>query len=109
MSAITTGATESADSDRPASVPQANCLPSLEAGDHLTRVEFERRYDARPDIKYAELIEGVVYMPSPTRFVRHGRPHGHVTWWLTAYEAGTPGVLSASNASVRMDLDNMPQ
>ncbi|PIG92831.1 hypothetical protein [Gloeocapsopsis sp. IPPAS B-1203] len=33
--------------------------PPLESGDRLTRHEFERRYTAIPDIKKAELIEGV--------------------------------------------------
>jgi hypothetical protein len=42
-------------------------IPPLENGDRLTRREFERRYNAMPDVKKAELIEGVVYMPSPTR------------------------------------------
>ena len=37
----------------------------LEHGDHLTREEFERRYEAMPHVRKAELIEGVVYMPSP--------------------------------------------
>ncbi len=32
----------------------------LEPGDHLTRDEFERRYAAMPELKKAELIEGVV-------------------------------------------------
>ena len=36
--------------------------PPLEQGDRLTRDEFERRYDAMPNLKKAELIEGVVYM-----------------------------------------------
>jgi hypothetical protein len=36
-------------------------LPPLENGDRLTRPEFERRYQAMPHIKKAELIEGVVY------------------------------------------------
>ena len=40
-------------------------IPSLENGDRLTRAEFERRYEAMPNLKKAELIEGVVYMPSP--------------------------------------------
>ena len=40
-------------------------VPPLENGDRLTRAEFERRYDAMPDLKKAELIEGVVYMGSP--------------------------------------------
>jgi hypothetical protein len=34
-------------------------VPPLEAGDRLTRTEFERRYEAMPDLKKAELIEGV--------------------------------------------------
>ena len=88
--------------------PQAT-PPNLEPGDHLTRAEFERRYSARPDIKKAELIEGVVYMPSPARFMRHGRPHMHVNGWLAVYEAATPGVLGADNATVRLDLDNETQ
>jgi len=108
MSIITAGTTE-ADSGLTGPRKKADCPPSLETGDHLTRFEFERRYNARPDIKYAELIEGIVYMPSPTRFERHGRPHSHVNFWLGLYEAATSGVLSASNASVRLDLDNMPQ
>lgn len=83
--------------------------PSLEHGDHLTRAEFERRYAARPDIKKAELIEGVVYMPSPARFKRHGKPDRHLSGWLAAYEAATPGVEGANNCTVRLDLDNEPQ
>ncbi len=29
--------------------------------------------------------------------------------WLAAYEAATPGVESADNVTVRLDLDNEPQ
>ncbi len=42
--------------------------PALEPGDRLTRAEFERRYAAMPHVKKAELIEGVVYVPSPVRY-----------------------------------------
>jgi len=84
-------------------------LPPLENGDRLTRAEFERRYDAMPGLKKAELIEGVVYMPSPVGLRRHGEPHALTMGWLTAYRAGTPGVISADNASARLDMDNMPQ
>ena len=48
--------------------PATGKIPPLEQGDHLTRDEFERRYEAMPDLKKAELIEGVVYMPSPVRY-----------------------------------------
>jgi hypothetical protein len=37
----------------------------------LTRQEFERRYPAMPQIKKAELIEGVAYVASPVR-TSHG-------------------------------------
>jgi Uma2 family endonuclease len=62
-----------------------------------------------PHLKKAELIEGVVHMPSPARHRRHGRPHGHVVTWLGVYEAGTPGVEMANSATARLDLDNEPQ
>src|SRR5438105_3402383 len=83
--------------------------PLLEPGDHLTRAEFERRYDAMPQVKRAEVIEGVVYMPSPVRFRRHGGPHLKLATWLGTYEAHTPGVEAADNSTVRLDLDNEPQ
>ena len=56
--------------------------PPLENGDRLTRDEFERRYDAMPDLRKAELIQGVVYMGSPVRFGKHGEPHARLLTWL---------------------------
>ena len=83
--------------------------PLLESGDRLTRQEFERRYDAMPHIKKAELIEGVVYMASPVRYESHAQPHGWVMGWLGVYCAVTPGVQLADNATVRLDPDNEVQ
>lgn len=57
-------------------------IPSLEPGDQLTRPEFERRYQAMPDCKKAELIDGVVYLPSPVRYLGHGQPHGRLMMWI---------------------------
>jgi len=89
--------------------PPASAIPPLEPGDRLTRDEFERRYQAMPELKKAELIEGVVYMPSPVRVERHARPHARIIGWLIHYEAHTPGVAVADNATARLDLDNEPQ
>ncbi len=89
--------------------PPAEQIPPLEPGDRLTRPEFERRYDAMPKLRKAELIEGVVYMPSPVRFHHHARPHALLMGWLIHYEAETPGVLTADNSTARLDLDNEPQ
>ena len=83
--------------------------PPLEQGDRLTRDEFERRYNAMPDLKKAELIEGVVYMAAAVKFERHGHQHSHLNAWLALYEAETGGVVSGDNSSLRLDLDNMPQ
>ena len=84
-------------------------VPPLENGDRLTRTEFERRYEAMPELRKAELIEGVVYMPSPVRLRLHARPHSHMNTWLGTYEARTPGLILGDNSTVRMDLDNEPQ
>lgn len=75
----------------------------------MTRAEFERRYEAMPHLKKAELIEGVVHVSSPVRYRRHGRPHAKLIGWLIAYEAGTPGVETADNSTARLDLDNEEQ
>ena len=82
---------------------------SLENGDRLTRAEFERRYANRPDVKKAELIEGVVYMSAAVRITSHGEPHSAIIAWLGTYCAHTPEVRAADNATVRLDLDNEPQ
>jgi Uma2 family endonuclease len=89
--------------------PHDDAIPPLENGDRLTRAEFERRYDAMPGLKKAELIEGLVYMPSPVGLQRHGEPHTWIITWLGFYQASTPGVRVAADASARLDLDNMPQ
>jgi Uma2 family endonuclease len=84
-------------------------IPPLESGDRLTRDEFEQRYEAMPHLKKAELIEGVVYVPSPVRHQYHGKQHYHLLNWLGHYEAGTPGVEGSDNSTVRLDLINEPQ
>ncbi len=83
--------------------------PRLVGGERLTRDEFERRYDAMPGLKKAELIDGVVHMPSPVRYEQHSDPHSCIVGWLWVYRAGTPGVGSGDNGSIRLDLNNMPQ
>ena len=83
--------------------------PPLENGDRLTRDEFERRYDAMPDLKKAELINGVVYLGSPVRFRKHSEPHARLLTWLGTYAAFTEGVRYGGNATVRLDSDTEPQ
>jgi Uma2 family endonuclease len=81
----------------------------LESGDRLTRDEFHRRYGARPDIKKAELVEGVVYVASPVSARFHGQPHADVMLWLGTYRLKHPGLLLADNATLRLDDKNEVQ
>lgn len=89
--------------------PSLLTIPPLENGDKLTRKEFERRYHAMPNLKKAELIEGVVYVASPLRIKSHGEPHAYIMAWLGVYKAATPGVGLADNTTVLIDADNEPQ
>jgi len=69
------------------SIPRAKSIPPIESidrdgairplenGERLTRDEFMRRYEAMPDLKNAELIEGVVHVRSFDRLLdvlQHG-------------------------------------
>jgi hypothetical protein len=84
-------------------------IPPLQSGDRLTAEEFERRYDAMPELKKAELINGVVYMPPPVSFDYHGGPHFDVIGWLAQYRIVTAGVRGGDNATLRLPLNNRPQ
>ncbi len=88
---------------------RAEDIPPLENGDRLSRREFERRYAAMPGLKKAELIEGVVYMPSPVRIDFHALQHSLVIGWLTVFYAATPNLILGDNATVRLDADNEAQ
>jgi len=81
--------------------------PQLLPGQRLTLDEFLRRWEAMPELKRAELIDGIVYMPSPV-----GRSHSShelkMAMWIGAYESATPGTEGASNPTVLL-LGNAPQ
>src|SRR5947207_3320316 len=83
-------------------------LPPLKTGDRMTRAEFERRYEATPHLKKAELIEGVVYVPPPVS-AGHSRGHSKLGGWLEVCSASTPGTEAGNNATFRLDEDNEPQ
>ncbi len=90
------------------SSPRAQSVALLENGDVLTRREFERRYEAMPSLKKAELLEGVVYMSAAVR-ITHGKPHGQILGWLIAYCAETPYLECADNVTVRLNDENEVQ
>ncbi len=92
--------------DSPIAAARRIPTPILETGDVLSREEFERRYHLMPKVRKAELIEGVVHMPSPVRWDYHAAPHAKIIGWLVQYSTTTPGVETGDNCSIRLDTDN---
>jgi len=89
---------------------KSQVVPTLQNGDRLTVAEFEKRYAAMPEVKKAELIEGVVYMPSPVSTEFHGDPSAVLVTWLGIYRLQTPGTQHADNSTVRLrNGANQPQ
>jgi len=82
-------------------------VPELAGGDKLTRAEFLARWEANPEITKAELIGGIVFMPSPVS-VEHGEMEGALGTWLGTYIAATPGTASGHNTTSFL-LEDTPQ
>jgi Uma2 family endonuclease len=80
----------------------------LENGEFMHSREFLRRYERMPQVKKAELIEGVVYMGSPVS-VRHAKPDGVIQAWLGAYASRHPETEPLPNATVVLDPENAVQ
>jgi hypothetical protein len=83
--------------------------PPLRDGERMKADEFFRRYSSMPEVKKAELIQGVVYMGSPVGYDNHGEPHFQLMLWLTTYQAFTSGINGGDNSTVFLDDDNQPQ
>jgi Uma2 family endonuclease len=88
--------------------PTTDRLPPLEAGDRLDQPTFHARYKQMPPGLKAELIGGIVYMPSPVSR-RHGRPHGDLLFCLVYYRTFTPGVDTSDNGTTILGDDSEPQ
>jgi Uma2 family endonuclease len=73
----------------------------------LTRAEFLRRWEAHPEINKAELIGGIVFMPSPLS-VEHGDLDSDVGMWLGTYRMATPGTASGHNTT-SLIVEETPQ
>jgi Uma2 family endonuclease len=85
-----------------------NLPPLLRDGDRLTRDEFVRRWDQMPDLKHAELIDGIVYMPSAISYI-HGDYHSRMGYWAACYRMATPGCTAAMLGTWLMAEDSAPQ
>lgn len=81
----------------------------LESGDRLTREQFHRRYCANPQIRRADLVLGIVYVPSPTRYDKHDAPATSVAGWLYTYTLLHPTVRRGLNATIILGPDSEVQ
>ncbi len=75
---------------------------TLITGERMDRAEFMRRWEEIPEIKKAELIEGVVFVASPVGS-EHGRREIRIGWWLTQYADATPGCECGTNVTWYME------
>ena len=83
--------------------------PALQSGDRMDAAEFHWRYSLRPDVKNAELINGVVYVSSSVNLTKHGGPHFDLIGEFSVYRKQTPGVIAGDNSSILLGGDNEPQ
>ena len=83
-------------------------LPLMEAGDHLDQATFHEHYKAMPLAFRAELIGGVVIVPSPLSR-GHGVYHALAIAWLGNYCIATPGTLTADNTTTILGERSEPQ
>lgn len=95
---------EAAMIDRDAMAP----LPALVEGQRMDQPTFHARYEAMPPGTRAELIDGVVYRPSPVG-PRHGVAHVPVIVWLHYYAEQTPGLQVMDNATAILGRKSEPQ
>jgi hypothetical protein len=88
--------------------PMVEPSRTLVEGQRLSQAEFHALYEAMPPGTRAELINGVVFMPSPVG-PPHGRAHVPTLVWLSYYQENTPGVEALDNTSAALGLTSEPQ
>lgn len=88
--------------------PRIRTLPPLENGDLLDQKTFHARYQAMAEDCRAELIGGIVYMPSPQK-VPHSKAQQLVVRWLDEYAEATPGTDALANNTQILGPDSEPE
>jgi len=81
---------------------------ALVEGQRLDQPTFHALYQAMPPGTRAELIDGVVYMPSPVGG-EHGIAQVPVLVWLDYYAERTPGLQVSGNATTILGWRSEPE
>jgi hypothetical protein len=77
-------------------------LPPLETGQRLGQPTFHERDEAIPPDTWAELVGGMVHMPSPVRN-EHGEYDDNLSVWAGLYKRSTTGLRGGRNSTVILD------
>jgi Uma2 family endonuclease len=88
--------------------PEPRVLPPLVAGQRLDCATFHERYEAMPPNTRAELVGGIVYMPSPLR-EEHGETDWNLGYWISHYKRFTPGLRGGANVTTKLGDHGEPQ
>ena len=80
----------------------------FEPGDRMGREEFISRWERMPELKFAELIDGVVYAPSPVS-IPHCQRDGVLATWARVYAARAGFVQVLPNTTWFMEEESAPQ
>lgn len=88
--------------EHPRTSPVSGGRSPLVEGERLDRPTFHERYVAMPPGCRAELIGGIVSMPSPLS-VAHSDSELLLAMWLDRYAEATPGVHLLLGATVLLD------
>jgi Uma2 family endonuclease len=89
-------------------MPVKSAANTLVEGQRLDQPTFHALYAAMPPGTRAELIDGVVHLPSPAG-VEHCEAHVPVIVWLDYYAENTPGVRAMDNATTILSAKGEPQ
>ena len=81
--------------------PPRRTLPPLVAGQRLDQPTFHERYEAMPPGTKAELVGGIVYMPSPMSY-EHSEADDCAAGWIFNYRASTPGLKGGGGATTKL-------
>ena len=85
----------------------ATARNSIENGAVIGGEEFLALYESAPDLEHVELIEGIVYMPSPVSIDHHGEQQAFVLDWLTNYRWMHDDLRVSGPGTVVLDAENV--